>query len=108
VVPKGKTVYNYYGGTFGGPIFKNKLFFFGDILRIDDLRGKFDQFTLPTSAFRRSGSDAYQRRTSSTFASDIAYPCSSARRSALARSRSISLKTVIRSIRPSRAVTTAG
>ena len=52
VVPKGKTVYNYYGGTIGGPIFKNKLFFFGDILRIDDVRGKFDQFTLPTAAFR--------------------------------------------------------
>ena len=52
VVPKGKGVYNYYGGTIGGPIFKNKLFFFGDILRIDDLRGKFDQFTLPTDAFR--------------------------------------------------------
>ena len=52
VAPKGKTVYNYYGGTIGGPIFKNKLFFFGDFLRISDVRGKFDQFTLPTDAYR--------------------------------------------------------
>jgi len=52
IVPKAASVYNYYGGTIGGPIRKNKLFFFGDILRIDDARGKFDQFTLPTDAFR--------------------------------------------------------
>jgi hypothetical protein len=47
-----RTTYNYYGGTFGGPIFKNKLFFFGDILRIDDLRGRFNRFTVPTDDFR--------------------------------------------------------
>src|SRR5260370_29504776 len=52
-VPKGKGVYNYYGGAVGGHIIKNKLFFFGDILPIRDLRGKFDQFTLPTDAFRQ-------------------------------------------------------
>jgi hypothetical protein len=50
--PFPRTTYNYYGGTFGGPIFKNKLFFFGDILRIDDLRGRFNLFTVPTDAFR--------------------------------------------------------
>src|SRR5437879_5239702 len=43
---------NYYGGTIGGPIIKNKLFFFGDILRISDLRGRFNLFTVPTDAFR--------------------------------------------------------
>ena len=47
-----RTTYNYYGGNAGGPIIKNKLFFFGDILRIDDSRGKFDRLTLPTGAFR--------------------------------------------------------
>ena len=50
--PFPRTTYNYYGGTVGGPIFKNKLFFFGDILRIDDLRGRFNRFTVPTDAFR--------------------------------------------------------
>ena len=47
-----RTTYNYYGGTVGGPIIKNKLFFFGDILRIDDLRGRFNLFTVPTDDFR--------------------------------------------------------
>jgi hypothetical protein len=47
-----RTTYNYYGGQAGGPIFKNKLFFFGDILRIDDLRGRFNLFTVPTDDFR--------------------------------------------------------
>src|SRR5215471_14000116 len=50
--PFPRTTYNYYGGTVGGPIFKDKLFFFGDILRIDDLRGRFNLFTVPTDDFR--------------------------------------------------------
>ncbi len=50
--PFPRSTYNYYGGTVGGPIVKNKLFFFGDILRIDDLRGRFNQFTVPTDDFR--------------------------------------------------------
>jgi hypothetical protein len=36
----------------GGPIIRNKLFFFGDILRIDDSRGKFDILTVPRDDFR--------------------------------------------------------
>ncbi|HEV3039253.1 MAG TPA: TonB-dependent receptor [Candidatus Angelobacter sp.] len=50
--PFPRTTYNYYGGTIGGPIIKNKLFFFGDILRVSDLRGRFNLFTVPTDAFR--------------------------------------------------------
>jgi len=46
------TVYNYFGGTFGGPIIKNKTFFFGDYLRITDHRGQTDRLTIPTPAFR--------------------------------------------------------
>ena len=52
VTPKASTTYNYYGGNLGGRILRNKLFFFGDILRIDDSRGKFDSLSLPTDAFR--------------------------------------------------------
>src|SRR5207247_7719002 len=52
VTPKASTTYNYYGGNVGGPILRNKLFFFGDILRIDDSRGKFDNLTVPRDAFR--------------------------------------------------------
>src|SRR5438094_1181013 len=49
---KAPTTYNYYGGNVGGPILRNKLFFFGDILRIDDSRGKFDILAVPRDDFR--------------------------------------------------------
>jgi outer membrane receptor protein involved in Fe transport len=50
--PLARTTYNYYGGTIGGPIIKNKTFFFFDLLRISDIRGQFNQLTVPTDAFR--------------------------------------------------------
>ncbi|HEX7962285.1 MAG TPA: TonB-dependent receptor [Terriglobales bacterium] len=50
--PFPRSTYNYYGGTFGGPIIKNKTFFFADILRIDDLRGRFNLFDVPIDAYR--------------------------------------------------------
>jgi hypothetical protein len=34
--PNGRLVYNYTGGSIGGPILKNKLFIFGDFLRTSD------------------------------------------------------------------------
>ncbi|MBI3208491.1 MAG: TonB-dependent receptor [Candidatus Solibacter usitatus] len=46
------TTYNYFGGTFGGPIRKNRTFFFGDILRITDYRGQGNRFQIPTADFR--------------------------------------------------------
>jgi len=49
---KAPSTYNYYGGNVGGPIIRNRLFFFGDILRIDDSRGKFDILTVPRDDFR--------------------------------------------------------
>jgi hypothetical protein len=52
VTPKLPTVYNYYGANIGGPIWKNKTFFFGDFLRIDDHQGQFNQATVPPAAFR--------------------------------------------------------
>ena len=36
VGPNGRLVYNYTGGSFGGPILKDKLFIFGDFLRTSD------------------------------------------------------------------------
>ena len=44
--------YNYVGGNIGGPIKKNKLFFFGDYLRVMDVEGTASQNTLPSAAFR--------------------------------------------------------
>lgn len=34
--PNGRLVYNYTGGSIGGPILKDKLFIFGDLLRVSD------------------------------------------------------------------------
>ena len=50
--PIARTTFNYYGGTIGGPIIKDKTFFFFDLLRINDIRGQFQNNTLPTDAFR--------------------------------------------------------
>ncbi len=47
------TTYNYFGGTIGGPIRKNRTFFFGDYLRIYDRRGDGNRFIVPTMDFRR-------------------------------------------------------
>jgi Carboxypeptidase regulatory-like domain/TonB dependent receptor len=50
--PVARTTYNYFGGSMGGPIIKNKTFFFADILHISDVRGQFNLVTVPTEAFR--------------------------------------------------------
>jgi len=48
----GHLAYNYVGGNLGGPIKKNKLFFFGDYLRVMDHEAVTNQVTVPTDAWR--------------------------------------------------------
>src|SRR5215467_6656532 len=47
----GHLVYNYVGGNFGGPIKKNKLFFF-DYLKVLDHEANTNTISIPTSAVR--------------------------------------------------------
>lgn len=49
---KAATHYRQYGFTIGGPIIKNKLFFFGDYQRTSDKLGKVNLFAIPTAEFR--------------------------------------------------------
>jgi hypothetical protein len=48
----GHLAYNYFGGNIGGPIKKNKLFFFADFLRVSDHEANTNTITIPTVAFR--------------------------------------------------------
>jgi hypothetical protein len=45
-------VYNYFGGQVGGPVIKNRTFFFFDYLRQTDHRYSVDRYTIPTDAER--------------------------------------------------------
>ena len=49
---RGHFTYNYFGGTFGGPIIRNRTFFFGDYLRIEDHQANNDRLTVPLAAQR--------------------------------------------------------
>jgi hypothetical protein len=45
--PNGRLVYNYSGGSIGGPVLKNKLFIFGDFLRTSDHESTTTNATIP-------------------------------------------------------------
>ena len=49
---RGHFTYNYFGGTFGGPIKHNRTFFFGDYLRIEDHEANNDRLTVPPTDLR--------------------------------------------------------
>ncbi len=48
----GHLTYNYFGGNVGGPIIKNKLFFFGDILRQTDHEANTNLVNIPSLGIR--------------------------------------------------------
>ncbi|MPY89389.1 MAG: TonB-dependent receptor [Luteitalea sp.] len=49
---KAPTSFNQFGGTLGGPILQNRLFYFGDYQRTNDDLGKVHRLTIPPAEWR--------------------------------------------------------
>jgi hypothetical protein len=54
-IPKGKLRQNQFGATLGGPVIKNKIFFFGDYEGFRRVQGTIQTGSVPTVADRNSG-----------------------------------------------------
>lgn len=54
-----KSIVNIPGGTFGGPIVKNKLFYFFSYERTSERTGQFGNFNVPTAAMRAGDFSAF-------------------------------------------------
>src|ERR1700722_16156685 len=59
-VPKGELRQNQFGGTLGGPVIKNKVFFFGDFEALRRIQGTILTGSVPTLAERNSGYTNFQ------------------------------------------------
>ncbi len=59
-VDKPLSIYNNFGGTLGGPIVKNKLFYFGSFDRTRQRQGAIGRFSVPTSDIRAGDFSAYK------------------------------------------------
>ncbi|MBV9404412.1 MAG: carboxypeptidase regulatory-like domain-containing protein, partial [Acidobacteriaceae bacterium] len=55
----GHIAYNYFGGDVGGPIIHNKLFFFADVLRVNDHEAAPTQETIPSLQSRTGNLSAF-------------------------------------------------
>ena len=58
-IPLGHLSYNYFGGAVGGPILKDKLFFFGDYLHTTDHERIQSNFTIPDERYFTPNANGY-------------------------------------------------
>ena len=62
--PKPLSIYNNYGGTIGGPIKKNKLFFFYSFDGTRQRAGAVGTYSVPTAAMRAGNFSCFRHRSS--------------------------------------------
>jgi len=73
------SIYNNFGGTIGGPIKKNKLFFFYSYDNTKQRTGSFGRYSVPTAGLRNgnfngTGTTVYDPLSSSVVANRTAFP----------------------------------